>query len=333
MDGNSAGVFDIAPELGLREEELRLIYKSYAAFARMPVYEELKAFGLIASERRKKAEGYCFSSVETESAAVAETFDDLKAKVLAMRGKDGMPVSFEESADILGEYMGMIGRSDESLSLASCGDALDRLITDGDGRAVFAFGGSKPFEKARRAADVSYENTAILYLDDSDAQEGSGVTELFVSEGFRNLNKAVVQIGEYGILGALCRFGGLKGAEADITRLPCADGCDPVESFRGKYLVMIRRESVGPLTFLGGMYGIKPIYFAYPIADGRISIFNGSPISFTIETLRAFMSCKTEVAPVIGVTDGGYDCGAVALSAVLRLCLRTRSHRHPARVC
>lgn len=291
------------------EDELKQIYKGYGSFNRYPTPDELDICGQILECRRKKTDGYSFSSVTAEDTSVIETINDLREKAIALRGKEAFPMAFGDAVAILGDYMEMIGRVDESLTFAMSGEAPDISVTDGEGRAVFAFKEPKLYERRDIASGFSPQNTAILYLDEAEVtEEGKGILNLFANEGFRNLNKTVIQIDEYGILGALYRICGAQGSEADLTRLPCGEGgINPVKDLHGKYIMMIDRGSIGFLTFLGNIYGVKHVYFAYPVANGRISVYTGVSMSFPVDTLNDLLSGRKEIAPT--VTAERRSCG------------------------
>jgi hypothetical protein len=292
----------------LSRHNIEFIGKYYSKLKRCPTYGELRLYGAILDIQRKRARGALISRLGTDSIALMETYNDHKAKAVAMRGKKHASLTLDESAALIGEYMRMIGRYD-SRSFAKAPQkhsAENDLTLISDGSAVMTLGAAKVKEKKKKKKrrKGAREVYAVLLLN-ADTRN-SGLRALFADKKVRARCKKAVRIGEFGLIGAISEI--CEGARADLSKLSEDAPLYSVltECFTYKYLVLSTVKQAGTLIELAAGYGVEAVYFAVTESGDRLrAMYADIPLELVrilMDSRKAIETCVSECDPSAAYT-------------------------------
>jgi len=284
----------------LNYSNIKLIREQYMAIGIAPSLEELHICEAILGERRRYTEGLVFSEIDSDCIAIKETFDDLLKKHSTLKAAKGsIPLSMENAAHVLGEYLRMIGRQDSLTPMSSAplyGDSEPSLrIMDNEGTPCFVFENSKAKETKKTKSNTQ---TAVIYLAPSDDRpdcEGS-VQKLFEDEIFKRSINDKVKIGKYGIIGALSDL--TRGVRLDISKLPYGDtSYSKAIVTSGNYLIFAPKTNVSELRALAQTHGLTFVYFANTTDTGKFEGVSSTPFNMPISLVKLLKNSQRCVIP------------------------------------
>lgn len=305
MDNIISDTNGIENPFGLTENELEeisavltpknteFIEAEYKGLGKTPSYAELKIFGAILETRRRYADSYLISEIESDSIALRETYADLLQKARAVFEKKTERLSLDEAAYVCGEYMRYIGRRDRLTSLCADTDSISEnslSIYEENGKSTVVFEGKAKKRKSEKVRKIG-KGYAVLLLDGENYDESAA---LFFADSKIDVSyNCRIKIGAYGIVGALCSL--TDGVRVDTARL-CSD--IPAErlltkEFFGKYLILCHRDNLKIITDKAIEMGLTATYFANTERDG---LFTTRDMKMPIRLLRALLHSARETA-------------------------------------
>ena len=279
----------------LNTSNIRYIARYYRRLKKCPTYGELRLFGELLSDARHRASGILISGLGTDSIALIETYRDMLDKAEAILGKRPSSLTLGESAEVLGEYMRMIGRYDcrsfAAAPLSASGEGECCLICDGS--AVMTLGeGARSVRKRRRIKEQKY----LLFLVKND-EKGR---DFLSTKSTRRCCKSIVRVGEGGLVGLIAKH--CEGLCIDTKRL---SEDTPVHSlltvaYRGDYVAFVEYARAKSFKILAGERETAVCHFADTNKSG---IIKGRSINIPIELVRRLSTSRRESPSYVPEVD------------------------------
>lgn len=311
-DGRKAlGVFDetYAEELReavptLNESNIRFIAGHYKKLKRCPTYGELRILGEVLERARLSSEGILISGLGTDSIALIETYKDMLDKAEAIIGKRPHSLTLGEAAEVMGEYMRMIGRYDSRSFISPVTSARDGeccLICDGS--AVMTLGKTAKGRRRKRRTEPKY----ALFLVENDEKGRELLTLRSVRRGCRSIIK-VTDSGLIGLIAehcdGLCINTGVLCEDAPVHSLL-------TECYKGDYVAFVEYARIKEFRENALRREVAVRHFADANKSG---IIKGRGLSLPLELVRRLADSRREAPSFVSEVDVTATCRSLPIS-------------------
>ncbi len=280
--------------------------QQYKKQKKSPSVAELRMINALLEERKRSTEHDVLSYVQSEDHVIAQTYQDMMAKLRVLSPEKKIPPSLSEAAAVSARYMRRIGRTDTASALSTnCQDKTDyQLRAKSSFPSVSTTSGLPLLRLSNKDAsplELLPSGTAFVIVCPK-AATGDGTSgydyydyeeklkSFLADEEIPSLYMGSVRVNRFGILYTLARL--CKGVFADLRQLPHME--EPlalsclVKNYRGCLLLSAERANTAQLVELAKKHDLSAAYFAKATESGwwrtsqEASVFLDMKLSFIL---------------------------------------------------
>jgi len=284
----------------MNRDDLRFCQTYYQSEKRFPSLGELRFLDRWIALRSASAQSAVLGTVTAEDTALAQTYEDLCAKIKALLPDRRLPFGLSELAKIGGSYLRMIGREADAqeLSAPTCDmPRAEQVLRSASGVPLLCINADEP----TRTCGGERSETAFLLLtlgEDAEVDYEEAISAFCADPELTPLYSNTLRVGRYGLIGTLTWQCG--GVLADLSRLPdTAEEPMPLsrlaDGYEGCLLLSAPRANTPFLSELAPRHGLRATYFAKATDSGRFCTLSETrpSVNWRLSFLRTLLEGKT----------------------------------------